>query len=99
MRRIDILKMQLLNSRGRFFTASWVGQFGVHSHREMHIKENIKVIKILRSDRECIVASVYVPRLSRHQTLRFWVNFRGDCTYLASDKSKIEMSGQKAFNF
>lgn len=95
MRRIDILKMQLLNSRGRFFTASWVGPFGAHSH----IKENIKVIEILQSNRECIVASVYMPRLSRHQTLRFWVNFRGDCTYLASDKSKIEMSGQKAFNF
>jgi hypothetical protein len=25
MRRVDILKMQLLNSRGRFFTAEWVG--------------------------------------------------------------------------
>jgi hypothetical protein len=28
MRRVDILKMQLLNSRGRFFTAEWKGVTG-----------------------------------------------------------------------
>jgi hypothetical protein len=40
MKRVDILKMQLLNSRGRFFTAQWVG-YGLREP----IKANLKIVK------------------------------------------------------
>lgn len=94
MRRVDILKMQLLNSRGRFFTAEWVG-----ANLNKPIKANLKVSKIIEVTSDYIEAEVYVPRLNWKTELRFMTNSKGDCTYIASDKSKFEMSGQRAFNF
>ena len=94
MRRVDILKMQLLNSRGRFFTAQWVG-----ANLQQNIKANMKVSAITEVTPEYIEADVYVPRVKRKMNLRFMMNARGDCTYIASDKSKFEMSGQQAFRF
>tara|TARA_R100000315_G_scaffold61558_1_gene40338 strand:- start:5 stop:286 length:282 start_codon:yes stop_codon:yes gene_type:complete len=93
MKRVDILKMQLLNSRGRFFTAEWKGLVG-----EM-IKANFKVIKIIDVSPKRIRATVYIPKLSKNINLNFMINSHGDCTYIASDKSKFEMSGKQAFNF
>jgi hypothetical protein len=94
MRRVDILKMQLLNSRGRFFTAEWVG-----ANLKQNIKANMKVSKITAVTPEYIEADVYVPMISQKMNLRFMMNAKGDCTYIASDKSKFEMSGQTAFKF
>ena len=93
MRRVDILKMQLLNSRGRFFTAKWKGRIGYD------IKANFKVVDILDVSPDSIRATVYVPSVGRNMELTFPVNAKGDCTYIASDKSKFEMTGQRAFNF
>ena len=94
MKRVDLLKMQLLNSRGRFFTAKWVG-----AHFKENLEANMKVSKITAITTEYIDADVYVPRLERKINLRFMMNAQGDCTYIASDKSKFEMTGQRAFNF
>jgi hypothetical protein len=94
MRRVDILKMQLLNSRGRFFTAAWVG-----ANLKQKITANMKVSKITEITPEYIDAEVYVPMVKRKMNLRFMMNAKGDCTYIASDKSKFEMRGQRAFNF
>ena len=94
MRRVDLLKMQLLNSRGRFFTAEWIG-----AGLQEPIKANLKVSKIVEVTPEYIDAEVYVPRLKWRSELRFMLNAKGDCTYIASDKSKFEMSGQRAFRF
>lgn len=93
MRRVDILKMQLLNSRGRFFTVSWKGQLG------STLKENIKVTKIVKQTAEQFIVRAYVPRLSKHFNVYFPVNGKGDCYYIASDKSKFEMSGQQSSLF
>ena len=93
MKRVDILKMQLLNSRGRFFTVSWKGRLG------STLKENIKVTSIVEQTPEQLIVRAYVPRLSGHYNVYFPVNAKGDCTYIASDKSKFEMSGQQAFSF
>ena len=94
MKRVDLLKMQLLNSRGRFFTARWVG-----AGLQEPIKANLKVCKIVEVTPDYIDAEVYVPSLNWNLELRFMMNANGDCTYIASDKSKFEMSGQKAFSF
>ena len=94
MKRVDILKMQLLNSRGRFFTAQWIG-YGLREP----IKANLKVMKILKVTPEYIDAQVYVPRIKFISELRFMMNAKGDCTYIASDKSKFEMSGKQASLF
>ena len=94
MRRVDILKMQLLNSRGRFFTARWIG-YGLREP----LKANLKIRKILKVTPDYIDAEVYIPSVKFVSELRFLMNAQGDCTYIASDKSKFEMSGQKAFNF
>jgi hypothetical protein len=93
MRRVDILKMQLLNSRGRFFTAEWVGVTG-----EV-IRANMKVTQIVSEDSGNLRVNVYVPRLSLHLGVTVPVNAKGDCTYIASDRSTFQMSGQRAFNF
>lgn len=93
MRRVDLLKMQLLNSRGRFFTVSWKGRI------YPTLKENIKVTSIVEETAEDLIVRAYVPRLARHVTIYFPINGKGDCTYIASDKSKFQMSGQQAFNF
>lgn len=93
MRRVDILKMQLLNSRGRFFTAQWKGRLG-----DM-MKHNFKVTAIEGIDKESIRCRIFVPAYKRHYVMTFFVDAKGDCTYIASDKSKFEMSGQQSFNF
>lgn len=93
MRRVDILKMQLLNSRGRFFTVSWKGPVG------SKLKENIKVTSIVEQKPELMIVRAYVPRLSGHFNVYFPMNGKGDCYYIASDKSKFEMTGQTAFYF
>ena len=94
MKRVDLLKMQLLNSRGRFFTAKWLG-----ANLREEITANMKVSEILEVTPAYVEASVYVPRVKRKMQLRFMMNAKGDCTYIASDKSKFEMTGQRAFNF
>ena len=93
MKRVDLLKMQLLNSRGRFFTVQWKGLIG-----DM-IKANIKIVDIVDVSPDRIRATVYVPRIGSNMELSFMTNAQGDCTYIASDKSKFEMSGQQAFKF
>jgi|SaaInl1SG_22_DNA_1037389.scaffolds.fasta_scaffold41247_2 hypothetical protein len=94
MKRVDLLKMQLLNSRGRFFTAKWLG-----ANLQEVLTANMKVSKVTEVTPEYIDAEVYVPRVKRKMNLRFMMNAKGDCTYIASDKSKFEMTGQRAFNF
>ena len=93
MKRVDLLKMQLLNSRGRFFTAKWKGRIG-----DM-IKANFKVTQVEGLDDNSITCRIFVPAYKCHYTMTFFVDAKGDCTYIASDKSKFEMSGQRAFNF
>ena len=94
MKRVDLLKMQLLNSRGRFFTAKWVG-----AYLGEQLSANMKVSRILEVTPEYVEADVYIPRVGSKMKLRFMMNAKGDCTYIASDKSKFEMTGQRAFNF
>jgi hypothetical protein len=93
MRRVDILKMQLLNSRGRFFTAEWKGRIGDT------IRANFKVTSVEGMDKDSVTCRVFVPAYKRHFVLTFFVNAKGDCTYIASDRSKFQMSGQRALNF
>ena len=93
MRRVDLLQLQLLNSRGRFFTAEWRNRFGDN------MRYNFKVTKIEGIDKNSITCRLYVPVYRRHYVLTFFVDARGDCTYIASDKSKFNMSGQQAFRF
>lgn len=93
MRRVDLLKLQLLNSRGRFFTAEWRGRVG-----DM-IKANFKVTAVEGISKDSITCRIFVPAHQRHHILTFFVDARGDCTYIASDKSKFNMSGQQAFRF
>ena len=93
MKRVDLLKMQLLNSRGRFFTAKWKGRIG-----DM-IKANFKVTQVEGLDDNSITCRIFVPAYERHYTMTFFVDARGDCTYIASDKSKFEMTGQSALKF
>jgi len=93
MKRVDLLKMQLMNSRGRFFTAKWKGRVG-----DM-IKANFKVTAIEGVSDDSISCRIFVPAYKRHYVMTFFVNAKGDCTYIASDKSKFEMSGQQAFKF
>ena len=93
MKRVDLLKMQLMNSRGRFFTAKWKGRVG-----DM-IKANFKVTAIEGVSDDSISCRIFVPAYKRHYVMTFFVNAKGDCTYIASDKSKFQMSGQQAFKF
>jgi hypothetical protein len=93
MRRVDILKMQLLNSRGRFFTAEWVGLMADT------IRANMKVTEIVGEHDGNLRVIVYVPIRDMHFKLAVPVNAKGDCTYIASDRSKFQMSGQRALNF
>lgn len=93
MRRVDILKTQLLNSRGRFFTVEWTGRLG------LKLKENIKIKEIVGVSKSYVDAWVYVPRIQSHLNVRFPIDSKGDCTYIASDRSKIQLKGAKAFNF
>ena len=93
MRRVDILKMQLLNSRGRFFTAEWKLLIGDT------IRANFKVTSVEGVGKDSVNCRVFVPAYKRHFVLTFFVNAKGDCTYIASDRSKFQMSGQRALNF
>jgi hypothetical protein len=93
MRRVDILKMQLLNSRGRFFTAEWKLLIGDT------IRANFKVTSVEGVGKDSVTCRVFVPAYKRHFVLTFFVNAKGDCTYIASDRSKFQMSGQRALNF
>jgi len=85
--------MQLLNSRGRFFTAEWVGVLGDP------IRANVKVTEIQGEEDGKLKVRLFVPRLNGHYELLFPIDAKGDCTYIASDKSKFQMTGQRAFNF
>lgn len=93
MRRVDLLRMQLLNSRGRFFTA----EFLLNMAGPRRVRANVRVNEIVSISREYVVANVgywsrengYVPSLNVH----FPVDKQGDCTYLACDKSKFNMEG------
>jgi hypothetical protein len=93
MRRVDILKMQLLNSRGRFFTAEWKLLIGDT------IRANFKVTSVEGVGKDSVTCRVFVPAYKQHYMLTFLVNAKGDCTYIASDRSKFQMSGQRALNF
>jgi hypothetical protein len=87
MKRTDILKSQLTNSRGRFFTAKYMSATG------SMLKMNFKVKNIITSNNLKIVAEVYVPSISASQVMTFKLCKKGDMSYLAADKSKIQMSG------
>lgn len=87
MRRTDILKLQLTGSRGRFMTAKYKSQTG------LMLKLNFKVKQILINNKDRIVAEVFIPANNVHQTMVFNLNSKGDLSYLAADRSKIQMSG------
>jgi hypothetical protein len=93
MKRVDILKMQLLNSRGRFFTAEWIGVSGTN------LRINMKVTEVVGESDGKVYVTVFVPQTKSHYKLGIPVNAKGDCTYIASDKSKFQMTGQRAFSF
>ena len=88
MKRTDILKAQLTNSRGRFFTAKYMSQTG------LMLKVNLKVQRIIKSTPSQIIAEVYVPSIANTQLLTFKLGRTGDLSYLAADKTKIQMSGK-----
>lgn len=87
MRRVDLLKLQLKNSRGRFFTARYIGPLKVP------MKINFKVSNIVKETPVAITVRAYVPMFETHQNLTFFVNKQGDLEYLASDKTKFNMTG------
>jgi hypothetical protein len=87
MRRVDILKMQLLNSRGRFFTAEWKGVTGCL------VRTNLKVSKIEEVGTTYVKALCYIPMFNSSFPIRFQVDKNGDCKYIAADKSTIQLSG------
>tara|TARA_R100000995_G_scaffold84558_1_gene63617 strand:- start:34 stop:321 length:288 start_codon:yes stop_codon:yes gene_type:complete len=95
--------MQLLNSKGRFFTAEWKGLGAIDENGNLvigeMIKANFKVVDIIDVSSDRICAAVYIPRTGDTLCLNFMTNAEGDCTYIASDKSKFEMSGKQAFKF
>lgn len=98
MRRVDILKMQLINSKGRFFTAEWMRSI-MGTNMKRTFKHNFKVTEVEAIDKDSIRCRIFVPAYKRHYIMTFFTNASGDCTYIASDKSKFEMSGQQAFKF
>lgn len=87
MRRVDILKLQLLNSRGRFFTAEWKGATG------SLLRMNLKVSEILEVKPTYVKAMCYMPRFRIALPVQFRVDKNGDCKYIAADKSTIQLSG------
>jgi hypothetical protein len=87
MRRIDILKLQLLNSRGRFFTAKYVGP------TKFPQSINFKVSEVLTISPERISVKAYVPSTEKHQELTFFTNKLGDLHYLSCDKTRLQMTG------
>lgn len=94
MRRIDVLKAQLMGSRGRFFTA----EFMLNRVDSIRIRQNLRVNKIISVDSRYIVAEIgYWSKSSgeyvRNLQVHFPVDKTGDCTYLACDNSKFNMEG------
>jgi len=87
MKRTDILKAQLLNSRGRFFTAKYQTQVGAM------MQMNFKVSKILKVSTTSIKASVHIPSIGKTQVMVFNLGKSGDLQYLAADRTRISMSG------
>lgn len=87
MRRIDLLKFQLKNSRGRFFTTRYIGP------TKLPVDINFKVTSVLRETPTVIEVEAYIPKWENHQKLVFFTNKQGDVEYLASDKSKFNMTG------
>jgi hypothetical protein len=88
MRRVDLLKTQLLASRGRFFTATYKTSVGPM------LKLNLKVNKVMEIKPNQIKCMVYIPSIMRSQVMIFDVGKSGDLQYLATDRSKISMSGK-----
>jgi len=88
MRRTDILKMQLQNSRGRFFTASYKSQVG------LMLKVNFKVTEVLDVKPSSIRCMVHIPKIGTTQAMTFNLGKTGDLEYLAADKTRISMSGK-----
>ena len=87
MRRVDILKMQLLNSRGRFFTAEWKGLDG------SLLRLNLKVSEVMDVKPTYVRALCYMPKLQFKVPVIFRMDKHGDCKYIAADKSTIQLSG------
>jgi len=88
MKRTDILKAQLTNSRGRFFTAKYKSQVG------SMMKLNFKVSEVLSILPNSIKASVHIPSIGTTQVMVFNLGKSGDLEYLAADKTRISMSGK-----
>lgn len=87
MRRIDILKLQLKQNRGRFFTVEFSSGTD-YAPRKM----NLKISDVLQESEGVLYFSAYVPSQGKHRF--FTIDTKsGDCTYLAADRSKIAMSG------
>jgi hypothetical protein len=87
MRRVDLLKTQLISSRGRFFTAKYKSQTG------LMLMMNFKVTEIIEFTHNHIKAEMYIPSLGKTQLMKFNVGRKGDLQYLSADRSKISMSG------
>ena len=88
MKRTDILKAQLQNSRGRFFTAKYKTQVGAM------MKLNFKVSEVLKVLPNSIKASVHIPSIGVTQVMVFNLGKSGDLEYLAADRTRISMSGK-----
>ena len=88
MRRVDLLKQQLQNSRGRFFTATYKTNVGPM------LTLNFKVKEIMSIKDNKIKANVYIPNIMNTRVLVFDIGKSGDLQYLAADRSKISMSGK-----
>lgn len=87
MRRVDLLKTQLTTSRGRFFTASYKSQTG------LMLNMNMKVVRLITSTAESVIAEVYIPKLASSKVMTFNVGRKGDLSYLSADRSTVHMSG------
>ena len=88
MRRTDMLKLQLQNSRGRFFTATYKSLVGPMLTLNFKVKE---IVDVKPSHIKC---EVYIPKMQSHKVLMFNIGRDGDLKYLAADQSKISMSGK-----
>jgi len=88
MKRTDILKAQLMGSRGRFFTAKYKTQVGVM------MKLNFKVTEVIDVRPHGIKCKVYIPSIETTQVMMFNLGQTGDLQYLAADKTRISMSGK-----
>ena len=88
MKRTDILKAQLMGSRGRFFTAKYKTQVG---HM---MKLNFKVCEVLAVRPYSIKCKVYIPAMETAQVMLFNLGKSGDLEYMAADRTRISMSGK-----